>query len=210
MKQHEDFLELLQIDYEKYPVIAVVGGRKSNLIYRFTEELLNRDKKVIISTGLIYGDTKLPLVPNGEIGLLKEVLKKEGYAVVAEYEEETGKYGVIKDEGRLEELKKMCDVLLVEIYKRKIRPETPQDWLSILPKCTGQVVSVIPLEGLGEPVSQRTYRMERTAELLKKELNAPILGEDIRKMAASICSIMKNVEDKVYRVYHISQSISRK
>ena len=26
MKHQVDFLELLQIDYEKYPVIAVVGG----------------------------------------------------------------------------------------------------------------------------------------------------------------------------------------
>lgn len=30
MKHQVDFLELLQIDYEKYPVIAVVGGRRQN------------------------------------------------------------------------------------------------------------------------------------------------------------------------------------
>lgn len=202
MKQHEDFLELLQIDYERYPVIAVVGGRKSNLIYRFTEELLNRDKKVIISTGHISEDTKLPFVPNGEVGLLEEVLKKEGYAVVAEYEEETGKYRVLK-ENKLEELRKMCDVLLIEIHKRKLRPETRADWLNILPRCTKLIVSVIELDGLGEPVSQSTYREERTAELLRKDLNAPITQEDIRKIAASICALIKDVEEKVYRVYHM-------
>ena len=30
MKHQVDFLELLQIDYEKYPVIAVVGGGGKN------------------------------------------------------------------------------------------------------------------------------------------------------------------------------------
>ena len=41
MKHQVDFLELLQIDYEKYPVIAVVGGGgKTSLIYRLTNELI--------------------------------------------------------------------------------------------------------------------------------------------------------------------------
>ena len=31
MKHQVDFLELLQIDYEKYPVIAVVGGGLSRI-----------------------------------------------------------------------------------------------------------------------------------------------------------------------------------
>ena len=42
MKHQVDFLELLQIDYEKYPVIAVVGGGgKTSLIYRLADELLD-------------------------------------------------------------------------------------------------------------------------------------------------------------------------
>ena len=44
MKHQVDFLELLQIDYEKYPVIAVVGGGgKTSLIYRLTDELIESD-----------------------------------------------------------------------------------------------------------------------------------------------------------------------
>lgn len=46
MKHQVDFLELLQIDYEKYPVIAVVGGGgKTSLIYRLTDELIDKGKK---------------------------------------------------------------------------------------------------------------------------------------------------------------------
>ena len=51
MKKQVEFLELLQIDYKKYPVIAVVGGGgKTSLIYRLADELLDRGKKVIITT----------------------------------------------------------------------------------------------------------------------------------------------------------------
>ena len=50
MKHQVDFLELLQIDYEKYPVIAVVGGGgKTSLIYRLTDELIDKGKRVIIT-----------------------------------------------------------------------------------------------------------------------------------------------------------------
>ena len=46
MKHQIDFLELLQIDYEKYPVIAVVGGGgKTSLIYRLTDELIDKGKR---------------------------------------------------------------------------------------------------------------------------------------------------------------------
>ena len=55
MKHQVDFLELLQIDYEKYPVIAVVGGGgKTSLIYRLTDELIDKGKRVIITLSLIH------------------------------------------------------------------------------------------------------------------------------------------------------------
>ena len=51
MKHQVDFLELLQIDYEKYPVIAVVGGGgKTSLIFRLMESFVSIGKKVIVTT----------------------------------------------------------------------------------------------------------------------------------------------------------------
>ena len=51
MKENGYFLDLLKLDIEKYPVIAVVGGGgKTSLIYRLSEELLAKGKKVIITT----------------------------------------------------------------------------------------------------------------------------------------------------------------
>ena len=100
MKHQIDFLELLQIEYEKYPVIAVVGGGgKTSLIFRLTDELLARGKKVIITTTThMAGESELPFVRGGDACGVKETLEREGYVIAAEYEEETGKYAALPDE----------------------------------------------------------------------------------------------------------------
>ena len=68
MKHQVDFLELLQIDYEKYPVIAVVGGGgKTSLIYRLTDELIDKGKRVIITTTThMAGESELPSASGGK------------------------------------------------------------------------------------------------------------------------------------------------
>ena len=54
MKRYGYFLDLLKLDIEKYPVIAVVGGGgKTSLIYRLNEELQALGKKLIIKTRYI-------------------------------------------------------------------------------------------------------------------------------------------------------------
>lgn len=203
MKHQVDFLELLQIDYEKYPVIAVVGGGgKTSLIYRLTDELLDKGKRVIITTTThMAGETELPFVRGGDTSKVKEALDREGYVIAAEYEEETGKYTSLKEE-KLEELKELCDVMLVEADGAKHHPvKVPAEWEPVIPACADIVISVIGLDCLGQPIRQSAYRMERTSEFLKKSLEAPISEADIVKIATSICGLFKNVEERVYRVY---------
>ena len=105
MKHQVDFLELLQIDYEKYPVIAVVGGGgKTSLIYRLTDELIDKGKRVIITTTThMAGESELPFARGGDAVRVKELLDKERYVIAAEYEEDTGKYASLTDE-KLEEI----------------------------------------------------------------------------------------------------------
>ena len=108
MKHQVDFLELLQIDYEKYPVIAVVGGGgKTSLIYRLTDELIDKGKRVIITTTThMAGESELPFARGGDAVRVKELLDKERYVIAAEYEEDTGKYASLTDE-KLEELREL-------------------------------------------------------------------------------------------------------
>ena len=203
MKHQVEFLELLQIDYEKYPVIAVVGGGgKTSLIFRLTDELLAAGKKVIITTTThMAGESELPFVRGGDAAGVKETLDREGFVIAAEYEEETGKYAALPEE-KLEELKELCDVMLVEADGAKHHPvKVPEVWEPVIPSCADIVISVIGLDCLGQPISQSAYRMERTSEFLKKSLDAPITEEDIVKIATSICGLFKDVEERIYRVY---------
>ena len=203
MKHQVDFLELLQIDYERYPVIAVVGGGgKTSLIYRLTDELLDRDKRVIITTTThMTGESELPFVRGGDAARVKEMLDREGYVIAAEYEEETGKYAALSEK-KMEELKGLCDVMLVEADGAKHHPvKVPEAWEPVIPACADIVISVIGLDCLGQPISQSAYRMERTSEFLKKGLEAPITEDDLIKIATSICGLFKDVEERIYRVY---------
>ena len=203
MKKQVEFLELLQIDYKKYPVIAVVGGGgKTSLIYRLADELLDRGKKVIITTTThMAGESEFPFARGGDAAEVKEMLDREGYVIAAEYEEETGKYASLK-EGKLEELKELCDVMLIEADGAKHHPvKVPAEWEPVIPACADIVISVIGLDCLGHPIRQSAYRMERTSKFLKKSLEAPITEEDIVKIATSICGLFKDVEERIYRVY---------
>ena len=203
MKKQVEFLELLQIDYKKYPVLGVVGGGgKTSLIYRLADELLDRGKKVIITTTThMAGESELPFARGGDAVEVKEMLDREGYVIAAEYEEETGKYASLK-EGKLEELKELCDVMLIEADGAKHHPvKVPAEWEPVIPACADIVISVIGLDCLGQPIRQSAYRMERTSKFLKKSLEAPITEEDIVKIATSICGLFKDVEERIYRVY---------
>ena len=134
---------------------------------------------IITTTTHMAGESELPFARGGDAVRVKELLDKERYVIAAEYEEDTGKYASLTDE-KLEELRELCDVMLVE---------------------ADIVISVIGLDCLGQPISQSAYRMERTSEFLRKSLEAPITEEDIVKIATSICGLFKDVEERVYRVY---------
>ena len=103
MERYGYFLDLLKLDIEKYPVIAVVGGGgKTSLIYRLNEELQALGKKVIISTTthMAY-DPMLPLVKSTCIERVPEILKEHGFAVVADIEETSGKMCAIEEADRI-------------------------------------------------------------------------------------------------------------
>ena len=79
MKKQVEFLELLQIDYKKYPVIAVVGGGgKTSLIYRLTDELIDKGKRVIITTTThMAGESELPFARGGDAVRVKNFWTKK-------------------------------------------------------------------------------------------------------------------------------------
>lgn len=203
MNIKDNFLNLLQINVEETPVIAVVGGGgKTSLIYRLTEELLQKKKKVIVTTTthMAYEPDR-PFAEGGNPRIVKEMLGRYGYTVAAEKSENGEKVGALSYES-MKGLVPLCDVLLIEADgSRQLPVKVPETWEPAIPDFADMVISVVGLDCLGVPIRQTAHRMERTAEFLKKSLDAPVTPQDIIKIASSICGLFKNVEDRVYRVY---------
>ena len=197
------FLDLLKIDIEKHPVIAVVGGGgKTSLIYRLNEELQTMGKRVIISTTthMAY-DPMLPLIKSTELEKVPEMLEKHGFVAVADIEENSGKMCSI-EEKELKKLVSLCDIMLIEADGAKRKPlKVPADWEPVIPEFADMVISVIGLDCLGKPICETSHRAEYTSTFLKKNLDAPVTAEDIEKIATSVHGLYKNVDHKVYRVY---------
>ena len=167
MKRYGYFLDLLKLDIEKYPVIAVVGGGgKTSLIYRLNEELQALGKKVIISTTthMAY-DPMLPLVKSTDLEQVSEILKEHGFAAVADIEETSGKMCAI-EETALKKLVPFCDVMLIEADGAKRKPlKVPADWEPAIPDFADVVVSVIGLDCLGKPICETAHRAEYTSSV---------------------------------------------
>jgi probable selenium-dependent hydroxylase accessory protein YqeC len=203
MKGCESYLELLKLNVEETPVIAVVGGGgKTSLIFRLTEELTPKGKRVIITTTthMAYEPDR-PFANGGDKVLVEKNLRQFGYTVAAEWTQGAVKVGSLPEK-QLRELKDCCDVFLIEADGSKQLPlKVPENWEPVIPSIADLVISVVGLDCLGKPIRQTAHRMERTSEFLKKSLDAPVTPEDVVKIASSICGLFKNVEDRVYRVY---------
>ena len=186
------------------PVILIVNSRGMSVsLAAYVKGFMEYRKDSHIQ-GVIFNQMSPMLYPR-----MKELLEKERYVIAAEYEEDTGKYASLTDE-KLEELRELCDVMLVEADGAKHHPvKVPEKWEPVIPRCADIVISVIGLDCLGQPISQSAYRMERTSEFLRKSLEAPITEEDIVKIATSICGLFKDVEERVYRVYLNKSDILR-
>ena len=197
------FLELLKIDVEENPVIAVVGGGgKTSLIFQLTRELVEKGKKVIITTTthMAY-DPERPFAGNVDPDGIQRRLDRYGYVIAAERQGEAEKVSALPLK-EMEALTGLCDVLLIEADGARQHPlKVPEDWEPVIPPFADLVVSVVGLDCLGKPIRETAHRMERTAEFLKKSMDAPVTPEDVVKIASSICGLFKDVEDRVYRVY---------
>ncbi|MDO4306234.1 MAG: selenium cofactor biosynthesis protein YqeC [Eubacteriales bacterium] len=202
MRSPESYLELLKLDIEKHPVIAVVGGGgKTSLIFRLCDELTSMGKRVVISTTthMAYEPFR-PFAPDGDMRDAEYALEHKGY-VIAGHREENGKISRLSAES-LQNLRNLCDVMLIEADGAKHKPiKVPEEWEPVIPDFADIVISVVGLDCLGQPICQTAHRMERTAEFLRKSMDAPVTPEDVVKIASSICGLFKNVEDRVYRVY---------
>lgn len=205
------FTEILDIDVNSKKVISVVGGGgKTSLIFRLTEELVSLGKTVIVTTTTHMAfDPERPFAKDGEIEKVRENLKKFGYTVAAcmEKQEEknrelfTGKIQGLPKR-RLGELKKECDIILIEADGAKRLPlKIPAAWEPVIPEMADLVIGVIGLDSLGKPVKDTAFRPESAAEFLGKYPEEKVTEEDIIRIAESVQGLRKSVDHRAFRVF---------
>lgn len=119
----KNLLETLAIDAETTSVIAVVGGGgKTSLIFRLMEEFVAGGKKVIVTTTthMAYEPDR-PFAEDGDTDKICDQLKNFGYTVAAGLNRSKGKIDCLPEE-KLSEIKRLCDVLLIEADGAKRLP----------------------------------------------------------------------------------------
>ena len=195
-------LEALAIDEETTPVIAIVGGGgKTSLIFRLMEEFAAGGKKVIVTTTthMAY-EADRPFAEDGDTAQICNQLKKFGYTVAASLDRSKGKVGCLPEE-KLSELKKLCDVLLIEADGAKHLPlKVPGEWEPVIPEFVDLIIGVVGMDALGEPIRKTCHRPEKVAAFLGKRMEEAVTEDDIVKIAVSEEALRKCVGERKYRI----------
>ena len=195
-------LEALAIDAETTSVIAVVGGGgKTSLIFRLMEEFVAGGKKVIVTTTthMTYEPDR-PFAEDGDTDKICDQLKNFGYTVTASLDRSKGKIGCLPEE-KLPELKKLCDVLLIEADGAKRLPlKVPGEWEPVIPEFVDLVIGVVGMDALGEPIRKNCHRPEKAAAFLGKRMEETVAEDDIVKIAVSEEALRKCVGERKYRI----------
>ena len=195
-------LEALAIDAETTSVIAVVGGGgKTSLIFRLMEEFVADGKKVIVTTTthMAYEPDR-PFAEDGDTDKICDQLKNFGYTVAAGLDRSKGKIGCLPEE-KLPELKKLCDVLLIEADGAKRLPlKVPGEREPVIPKFVELVIGVVGMDALGEPIQKTCHRPEKVADFLGKGMEEVVTEDDIVKIAVSAEALRKCVDGREYCV----------
>lgn len=201
--QADSLLDALKINPEKCRVIAVVGGGgKTSLIFRLMEELVSIGKTVIVTTTthMAY-EPERPFVENGDIDGVRKDLQRYHYTVVAGLERSRGKIGCLSEE-KLEELRGLADVLLIEADGAKRLPlKVPGEWEPVIPDFADCVIGVVGMDAIGKPIGEICHRPERVADFLDKKQTDLITENDVLRIAASEQALKKAVGGRRYQVF---------
>ena len=195
-------LEALAIDAEKTSTIAVVGGGgKTSLIFRLMESFTSIGKKVIVTTTthMAY-EPERPFVEDGDIDKVRKNLQRYRYTVAASLDRATEKIGCLSEE-KLEELRGLADVLLIEADGAKRLPlKVPGEREPVIPEFAEMVIGVVGVDALGEPIQKTCHRPEKVADFLGKGMEEAVTEDDIVKIAVSTDALRKCVDERAYRV----------
>lgn len=141
-----------------------------------------------------------PFVEDGDIDGVWKDLQRYHYTVAASLDRATEKIGCLSEE-KLEELRGLADVLLIEADGAKRLPlKVPGEREPVIPEFAEMVIGVVGVDALGEPIQKTCHRPEKVADFLGKGMEEVVTEDDIVKIAVSAEALRKCVDGREYCV----------
>lgn len=208
--QGERVLDLFPELTEGRHVVSVTGaGGKTSLIWRLTAELVQRGRRVIVTTtthmareeGRVWAEALAEngRLSSGALGQIAGLLEKKQYVFTGRSQGEKIACPLPSDgECRwVEQLSSLADVVLVEADGSRRHPvKVPAPWEPVIPPCTTLVAAVAGLSCLGYPAARCCHRPE-----LWRQGPGTIQAKDLAALARDACGMRKGVKPGMeYRV----------
>ena len=165
-------------------VTALVGGGgKTSAMLRLGKELAALGKVVIATTTHIFPPQGMPVLLEPNAQALASALERFPLACAGS-PRAGGKLGPCGLAA--EALMAMADYVLLEADGAKGKPlKAPAPHEPVIPPCTGAVVAVAGLDGLGSPIGEAAFRPELYAGLLGVEQSHIVAPADAAKVLCS-------------------------
>ncbi len=162
--------------------VAFVGaGGKSTALLALAEELLSQHQSVVVTTTTRMWLPLPPTVVDSDLDSIKARLVQPAI-VWAGHFAEPGKISGLSD-AKLLELSLSADWVLIEADGSKGMPiKTPEAYEPVIPSHTTQVVIVVGLSAIGQPLGFVSHRLELVEEILKTDRQHIITPVDMAKL----------------------------
>ncbi|MBM6859663.1 putative selenium-dependent hydroxylase accessory protein YqeC [Clostridium saudiense] len=194
--------EGLEIDLNKKYVISFVGGGgKTTSIYKLADELTKKGKKVIVTTTTHMQMPKDKVILNNNIYYINKMLE-EGNFVTVGIKTKNDKISSVSLE-KVNELKEICDFLLIEADGAKMLPlKAPDSHEPVILNISNMVVGVCGIDALGKKIKDTCHRAAIVSKIIRKSEEDIVEIDDIASILSSKEGTRKDVDTDTmeYRV----------
>ncbi len=165
-------------------VTALVGGGgKTSAMLRLAGELSLHGSVIVTTTTHIWPPESMPVLLAPDEADVRAALCALPAVCVGSPAEDGKLKAPALD---METLRALADYVLVEADGAKGRPlKAPAAHEPVIPACTGCVIAVAGLDGIGRPIFENVFRPELYAALLDAGMEHVVTPEDVARVLCS-------------------------
>jgi probable selenium-dependent hydroxylase accessory protein YqeC len=202
-------------------VISLVGaGGKSSLMFRLARELSKTGASVLTTTTTKIYEPEPDQSPCVIVSDSLTQLLEKAKVLISKYPHLTMAFGRLPDAGKLSGLppqvvdaiwkKHLFQWIVVEADGAAGRPlKAPAEHEPVIPACTGCLVGLTGLSGIGRPLNEQwIFRSGRFAELAGMRRNERITETAVADVITHPNGILKNAPSQAARIVFLNQADS--